>query len=307
MYLNSWYSIAGKDENLGKINSSNEYINDFYDGEKTFEDCEIKMIRTVVNNLVEPLKDYLIIGGNLSNQLGTFSKALVDYNYPVISVYSACASFVESLIIASILKRNSIVLTSSHLLTSERQFRYPIEYNSLKKSYSTYTITASVGAIVSNKKSKYKLGKYTIGKMIDSTISDANNMGGVMALSAANTIYDHLFLHNRKIEDYDYIVTGDLGELGLKILNQFLKEKLNMDCMNIIDAGTLVYKIDQNKGAGASGPSVLPYVLFNKLINTNFKRILLVGTGSMHNVTLVNQKNTIPTISHAIEIEVEND
>ena len=37
---------------------------------------------------------------------------------------------------------------------------------------------------------------------------------------------------------------------------------------------------------------------------TKDKKILIVGTGSLHNTTLVNQKNSIPAIAHAVSLEV---
>ena len=38
-----------------------------------------------------------------------------------------------------------------------------------------------------------------------------------------------------------------------------------------------------------------------------FKRVLLVATGALMNPSLVNQKETIPSIAHAVSLEVEND
>ena len=35
-----------------------------------------------------------------------------------------------------------------------------------------------------------------------------------------------------------------------------------------------------------------------------YKRILLLATGSLHSPLLVNQKESIPAVTHAIEIEV---
>ena len=38
-----------------------------------------------------------------------------------------------------------------------------------------------------------------------------------------------------------------------------------------------------------------------------YKRVLLIGTGALHNPTMVNQHNSIPAIAHLIEIEVNHD
>lgn len=306
MYINKWYSIAGKKEYEGLVKNANKYIKDYYYGEKTFEEAEEKMLKEVISNLVNCNNDYLIIGGNLSNQLSVLNKVLEKYEYSYLGLYSACATFVEGLIIACKFNQESIVLTSSHNLTAERQFRFPIEYGSLKKKYGNDTITAAVGCIVSNKKSKYKLGNYTIGEVVDSEIKDATNMGAVMAPSAASTIYKHLLKYNKTLDDYDLILTGDLGRLGLTLLNEILKSQYGIIKNSIVDAGSLVYP-ENDKYLGASGPSVLPYVLFNKIFDSKIKKLLIVGTGALHSPTLVNHQNTIPAIAHAIEIEVTYD
>lgn len=49
---------------------------------------------------------------------------------------------------------------------------------------------------------------------MDLGIKDANNMGAVMAPAAADTIYRHLQNTGTTPEDYDLILTGDLGHYG---------------------------------------------------------------------------------------------
>ena len=48
------------------------------------------------------------------------------------------------------------------------------------------------------------------------------------------------------------------------------------------------------------------YIL-EKMRNKELKRVLLVATGSLHSQTMVNQKKSIPSISHAISLEVNDD
>ena len=86
---------------------------------------------------------------------------------------------------------------------------------------------------------------------------------------------------------------------------EYLKEEYGISASNIIDAGASLYKSNQNKLSGASGPVVLPLYLFNKvLLSKKNKKILIVGTGALHNPTLVNQKKSIPAIAHVVELEV---
>lgn len=311
VYINNWFSVCGEDEANGNIKNVNMVLKDLYYGEKTLEEAEIKMQKTVLNNLSSISDFNLVIGGDLSNQLGSMNASLKNTGKSFLGVYNACASFVEGMVIgANMISSKEIdktcILTSSHELTSERQFRFPIEYGSLKANYTTITATGSVGVIISNDKTKCKIVSSTIGSVVDYSITDVNNMGAIMAPAARNTIINHLKNMNKNINDYDIILTGDLGKLGLEILKTILYKEYNLKTNKLTDAGSILYKDEQNKYQGGSGPVVLPLVLFNKiLLSKKYKHILIVGTGALHNTTLVNQKKSIPAIAHAIEIEVQ--
>lgn len=312
-YIGDWFSIAGVDEKRGNIKNADMYISDLYYGEKTHEDAEIKMQKCVINNLKRNNEFDIIIGGNLANQLGTMNIALRGNNISFLGLYNACATFVESAIVGSSLLqnkaiKNALLLTSSHALTSERQFRFPVEYGSLKNCYTTNTITCGIGAIITNTKTNYKISSATIGSVVDYGIKDVANMGAIMAPAAAAVVNQHLYNMNTTMDDYDYILTGDLGTVGLTLLQSILKDDYGIITNKIMDAGSMIYKKEQNKCAGGSGPTCLPFVFFNRLINDKkIKRVLLVATGALHNPTLVNQKNSIPSIAHLIEIEVNYD
>ena len=310
VYIKDWFSIAGPDESKGNIKNINYYLKDYYYGEKNFEAAEVKMQKTVINCLSQKHNIDLIIGGDLSNQLGIMNLALKNNNKSFLGIYNACSTFIEGMIIGTNFINNksineTLILSSSHMMTSERQFRYPNEYNSLKAACSTITATGAVGTILTNEPTNYKIKAVTIGSVVDYGIKDVSNMGAVMAPSAASVIQNHLYNLNRTIDDYNLILTGDLGILGVELLKKVLKSDHGIITNNIIDAGSILYKKEQNKFMGGSGPICLPLVLFNKYLNSKkIKRILVVGTGALHNPTLVNQKNTIPSIAHAIEIEV---
>ena len=79
VYLNKFYSIAGPYENNGNLKKTNRYIKDFYDDEKTIEDCEIKMQKEVLANLINPFTE-LIVGGDLTNQITATSSSVKDNN-----------------------------------------------------------------------------------------------------------------------------------------------------------------------------------------------------------------------------------
>lgn len=312
VYINNSYSIAGQNENNGNLKNINIYLNDYLYGEKTFEDAEIKMQKITLNNLINTNSvPELIVGGELSNQLSITSTNLKNKNIPFLGIYSACATFVEGLILLATLIdskkiKNGINITSAHNLTSERQFRYPIEYGAPKPEYSTFTSTGCVGAFLSQQTDKIKILNGTIGRVVDYGIKDAYNMGAVMAPAAIDTLIRHLKNTKTTFNDYDLILTGDLGKVGTEIFKEILKKEHNIKINNLLDAGSIIYKEEQEIYSGGSGPACLPLVLFNKILETKkYKKILIIGTGSLHNQTLVNQKNTIPAIAHAVTLEVE--
>lgn len=314
VYINDQETVVGPYENNGILNFNNS-IKDFYGDEKSFENCEIKLQKIVFDNILRKnnLSDInidLVVGGDLMNQITATSFNMRDYNIPFLGVYSACASFPESLLILanmvdSKFLKKGIAITSSHNLTSEKQFRFPIEYGCLKPKRSTFTATGAVSTLVSNKVSKVKVESATIGRVIDYGIKDPFNMGAVMAPAAASTIVNHLNELNRSINYYDVVLTGDLGEVGSQILKEFLLKSNNIKMKNHLDAATLIYSDEQETFSGASGPVALPIVLFNKILKQRkYKKILIVGTGSLHSPVMCNQKNTIPSIAHAVSLEV---
>ena len=310
VYINDYQTIAGPKEKEGNLKYQNT-IEDYYFGEKTIEDAEIKMQDFCLNKIISKNKNIdLIVGGDLINQIAITSYNLLNKEIPFLGLYNACATFNESLIIAANHIENNIInnclaITSSHNLNSERQFRFPIEYGCPKKCYSTFTTTGAACALISNKKSNIKIESSTIGKVVDYGIKDVSNMGAVMTPSAAKTLHDHLTDLQRPIEYYDLIVTGDLGKLGSEIFLKFIKEEYNYEPKTYYDAASILYKDDSETCQGGSGPVVVPLVLFNEIIKKgDYKKILILATGSLHNPLMVNLKKSIPSITHAISIEV---
>ena len=312
VYISDWYSIATKKETLGTVKKYNQVIEDNYFGEKTYERAEAKMQKVVIDNLLKrndlQTKLDLLVGGELSNQLGLLNMTAASYPFSYLGVYSACASFNESLIILANLIdskkiKNGLALTSSHTEVAERQFRYPVEYGSPRLKRSTMTATGSVGVILSTE-GKIKVNKCTIGAAVNYGETDVNNMGAVMAPAAAETLMNHLKTFKENPTDYDLILTGDLGRVGSKLFLEVLKRN-NITLENYQDAGSLLFKESDFNNAGSSGPVSLPLVLFGKIIpSKKYKKILLLATGALHSPTLVNQHEEIPAISHAVSLEV---
>ena len=314
VYIKDYYAIVGPKEKESNLKKFQQSIDDYYFGEKTFEKAEIKMQRVVIDNLLKNNNlvindiDYLL-AGDLINQIAISSYTSRNYTVPFIGMYAACATFPEEVLIGGNLiesknAKQVICLTSSHSLTAERQYRYPVEYGNTKPSTATCTATASMGIILTSKVSRLKVKGGTFGKTIDLGINDTNHMGAVMAPSCADTIFNHLKNNNMKPTDYDVILTGDLGKVGIEILKKYYEKTYHEKLPNVIDSGSLLYKENQNMMSGGSGPCCLPLMLFCNVLNVKkYKRLLVIGTGSLHTPVLVNQKNSIPSVSHAIDIE----
>ena len=314
IYLNDFITLVGPLEKESHLKKYNLIMDDYYYGEKTFEQAEIKMQKSVIDQLLKQnsLKNadiFLLVGGDLTNQIAITSYSAKNYNFPFLGLYSACATFVESLIVAATFVESGckkvIGVTSSHNLTAEKQFRYPIEYGAPRPHTATFTTTGAISTLISKKESKIKIESATIGTPIDMGISDANNMGAVMAPAAASTLMLHLTELKRDINYYDLILTGDLGCVGAKILEDYLLTNYNIKMKKYLDAGCELFLSSQETYAGGSGPACLPLVFFNKILTTKkYKKILLIATGALHSVALVNQANPIPGIAHAISLEV---
>lgn len=305
-YLKDFSTISSQNE---KINTKFT-IKDYYYGEKTTEEAEMKMQKTVLKDLERRNKIDFIIGADLSNQIAVTNKAMSEFPIPFLGIYNACASFVEGLILSSALLtstglKNGAVITSSHNLGAERTFRFPIEYGSPKRITQNFTATGAIGVIVSKEQTNIKLESYTIGKIYDYGIKDANNMGAIMAPSAAKTLIEHLKDLKRDPSYYDVIITGDLGKLGSELFKELLSKE-NIVLKNHVDAGSELIVDENLTSQGASGPVCLPLYLIEKILTNNkYKKILIIGTGALHNSTIVNQKNTLPGISHIVSLEVE--
>lgn len=313
-YIKNSYTLLGRNEYNVNI-KVDENINDYYDGEKSVEQGEvsyqIKSIKGLLNKEKIPENNIdLLIGGDLQSQIFASSFSARKFDIPFVGIYSACATYTEGLLLASTLietkqVNNIILTTSAHNLASEKQFRFPIEYGALRKKVNTFTSTGSVSSLISSTKTNLKIESATIGKVIDIGYTDANNFGACMAPGAASCINDHLKDTKRTIDYYDLVLTGDLGVYGVEILKDYLISEYKIKTDKIKDAGVLLFdKESGNKIAGGSGPACLPLILFSKILKENYKKILLVATGSLHSKTSCNLGESIPSIAHVVSLEV---
>ncbi len=321
VYINETATIVGPYESNGPLTKYfDKHYKDFYFNTTSWEKAEIKSIEDVTDILFKKLNITkenidIHISGDLLNQIVASNYAANSIKIPFIGTYAACATSVLQLIILSNMLeakqvKNGITTTSSHNNAAEKQFRYPVEYGGPKPKTTTFTCTGAATAYLSNKKDKIKIESATLGTVIDLGIKDAYKMGAVMAPAAAETINTHLKDKNRTIDYYDLILTGDLGKYGKEILKEYLIKEYNIELKNYEDCGTLIYDINkQPVYSGASGPACAPLVTFSYIIDkmkkNEYKKVLLVATGALLSTTMVNEKNSIPSIAHAISLEVQ--
>ena len=273
-----------------------------------------KACETAVKKANEKIKDVdVFIAGDLVNQVSPTNFAARKLAIPTLGVFSACASSMESAILGCLLLESenaSKVLAgaSSHHPTVERQFRYPLEYGAQKGKTAQWTVTAAGFALLKRQvKDAPIITHATIGRVVDGNQSDPLHMGAAMAPAARDTIERHLKSTNSSMSDYDVIMTGDLGKIGLAILKDMFEDKNSGVILQ--DAGAQFYGDDPFFNAGASGAGCSAAVFFghvvNQLKNGTYKRVLLVATGALLSPLTYQQGDTIPCIAHAIECRME--
>lgn len=321
VYLDEVSTVVGPYEAKGPLgNKFDKSYKDLYNGEKTWEQAEAHLLEESIDILLNKSNKKsseidLIISGDLLNQITSSSYGVLKYNRSFLGVYSACASSVEGIIIASSMIdskkiKNCVVSTSSHNMSSEKQFRNPTEYGAPKPKTATFTSTGGASVLLTNKKTEIKVESSTIGTVVDMEQNDLLNMGAVMAGAAALTIYKHLTDLNRDPSYYDLILTGDLGMYGKEILIDYMKSEYNIDISkNYNDTGTMLYDFKKQKevNAGGSGPVCCPLVCYSSIIpmlkSKKINRVLIVATGALFSPTNVFQHKNINSISHAVVLE----
>ena len=149
-----------------------------------------------------------------------------------------------------------------------------------------------------------------IAKKLEQNGMFTNNMGAAMAPSAFETIRAHFDDLGAAPEDFDLIVTGDLGKVGKEILlDQFHQIGVRLED-RYTDCGVLVFDLEgQDVHAGGSGCGcsaiVLCGYLLNQLSQGKLHRILFCGTGALLSPTSSQQGESIPGVCHAVSISTE--
>ncbi len=315
-------SVVGKKEKEGPLG---DYF-DMHDptdkfGRKTFEQAESEMQRLALNLALSKIKlgreeIDAVFAGDLMNQCTGSSYGLASFGIPFFGLYGACSTAAEALMLSAITVDRKVFKTasavaSSHNSSAERQFRFPLEYGSQRPPTAQWTATAAAAFIISERgESNICLSEALPGRMIDKGITDANNMGAAMAPAAADTLLRYFSEAEHDPNNFDLILTGDLGYEGHSICRELMKsEGLDLG-ERYSDCGILLYdRASQDTHCGGSGcgcsASVTASYIMDSFRIGKIKDILLVGTGALMSPSSVQQGLSIAGIGHLVRISAE--
>jgi len=318
-------SVVGTKEGDGPLGHLFDVIEpDPKFGKNTWEEAESELqLRTArkameKSGMNEEQIRYLFAGDLLAQGIAT-SYGIMELQIPLFGLYGACSTCGESLSLASMTVNAgyadcAMALTSSHFASAEKEFRFPLEYAGQRPLSTTWTVTGSGAFVLASRESSCAqnatvcITGITTGKVVDYGVKDSMHMGAAMAPAAADTIYQHFSDFGRTVQDYDRIITGDLGSIGQTILKDLLLEK-NIDLGDIHeDCGMLIYDANtQDTHAGGSGcgcaaVTLAAYIL-PKLKLGEWKRVLLIPTGALLSKVSFNEGQSIPGIAHAVVLE----
>lgn len=313
-------SVVGKHEHEGPIGSCFD-LHDTTDrfGQKTWEKSESEMQRLAMNTVFAKAKlnekniDALF-AGDLLNQCVGSAYGLLEFDIPYFGLYGACSTAAESMMLAALMVSAGFcdkcaAVTSSHNSSAERQYRTPIEYGAQRPPTAQWTVTGA-GAFIIGQGGKVKITEALPGIVIEKGINDANNMGAAMAPAAADTIIRYFRNSGNSSEDFDLIVTGDLGWEGGSILCELLCSEGFDIKSRYNDCGRIIYnREEQDMHSGGSGCGCSAVVMASHIIpkmeSGELKNVLFIGTGAMMSPASIQQGEAIPAVGHLLRLTAD--
>ncbi|MCH5316130.1 MAG: hypothetical protein J1E81_09455 [Eubacterium sp.] len=190
--------VVGKKEGEGPLAKDFDAIfEDTSMGQQSYELAESAMLHDAIIRALSSAKkspsevDYVLSGDLLDQCMGS-AFALKDLNIASIGLFGACSTMALSMSVGSMLVENGadciVTGTSSHFCSSERQFRFPLEYGGQRPPTAQWTVTGAGSAVVekgAKNENAIKIKAVHIGTITDYGITDANNMGAAMAPAIA--------------------------------------------------------------------------------------------------------------------------
>ena len=190
--IEGYASVVGKKEAEGPLGDLfDKVVYDSWGGTDTYEAAESALQREAAQLAMEKSglhaadMDY-VFAGDLLNQCVSSSFGLMGFHIPYLGLYGACSTMAETLLTAAVFAAGGaanhvLCAASSHFCSAERQYRFPMEYGSVRTPTAQWTVTGAGSCVVGNCKDGVKIAAATAGKIIDMQITDANNMGAAMA------------------------------------------------------------------------------------------------------------------------------
>ena len=325
VYILNSASIVGTKEGQGPLGLLFDKVGrDDMFGCKTWEEAESTLQKEAVGLALEkaglrPEDISYIFAGDLLGQSMATSFGISSYQIPLLGVYGACSTCGESLALGAMSIAGGFAdkvacVTSSHFASAEKEFRFPLDYGSQRPLSATWTVTGSGAFVLSDepegggRKARARISAMTVGKVVDYGLKDSMNMGACMAPAAASTLEQHFTDFAGQPEEYDKIITGDLGKVGQRVLIDLLRKQgydiseQHMDCgLEIYDAASQDTHAG-GSGCGCSAVTLSAYIL-KQLEEGNWKKVLFMPTGALLSKTSFNEGMSVPGIAHGIVIE----
>ena len=318
--FSSWACVAGKWESEGPLNGKFDLVDETSRfGKKTWEKSESEMQRLALETALKKKKlktDEVdaVFAGDLINQCTSSSHAMANFQIPYFGLYGACSTSVEGLVLGSLLVsanyyKKCAVISSSHFCSAQRQFRFPLEYGAISAPTSQRTVTGA-GAFVLGGDGMTQITEVLPGIVIDSGVSDINNMGAGMAPAAADTLMRYFQQTCTEPDELCAIFTGDLGEEGSALLVELMLMRGIDIRSKHHDCGLMIFdKNRQDVSSGGSGCGCAAVTLaadiLPRMTSGELKKILFVATGALMSPLSIHQGEDIPAIAHLVRIEVK--
>lgn len=321
-YISGSGCIAGSKEAEGPLANEIDCLSaDDKFGMETWEAAESHLQKEAVRIVLEKTKTdkrevrYLFAGDLLGQSMAS-SFGLLDYEIPLFGLFGACSTCGESLSLGAMavgtgLASKVICVTSSHFASAEKEFRFPLEYGAQRPKSATWTVTGSGAFLLMGDRTTEALAKITgitTGRIVDLGVKDNSNMGCAMAPAAADTIRQHMEDFGRTPQQFDRIITGDLGQVGSQALCDLLAAKGIDIADRHMDCGTTIFDIArQDVGSGGSGCGCAAVTLAAHILprvkSGEWQRVLFVPTGALLSKTSFNEGLAVPGIAHGVVLE----
>ncbi len=338
VYILNSASIVGKKEGEGPLGLLFDMIGeDDMFGCNTWEEAESNLQKDAIYMALgkaglKPADISFVFAGDLLGQSIATSFGIATYQIPLLGVYGACSTCGESLALGAMcvaggFAERVVCVTSSHFASAEKEFRFPLEYGNQRPLSATWTVTGSGAFVLSDtpvisktiaaaneqsekaqSNARAQITGITVGKIVDYGLKDSMNMGACMAPAAASTLEQHFLDFNSQPNDYDKIITGDLGSVGQTVLIDLLREKGYDISERHMDCGIEIYDAKAQdthaggSGCGCSAVTLSAYIL-KQVEEGNWKKVLFMPTGALLSKTSFNEGQSVPGIAHALVLE----